>query len=77
MDSGLEYLYEVGLPKYLQEDLDRVKKYSWDTSTLYDCYLDELYGSINSALYGDEITDEQAVYLRDKYFFGNLQQIRD
>lgn len=72
MDDRLKHLYEVGLPGYLQEDLDRVKANSWESSGLYDCYLDELYGSINGALYSNEITEEQAVYLRDKYFFGNL-----
>ena len=77
MDENLKYLYEVGLPKYLQEDLDRVKNNSQETSTLYDCCLDELYGSINSALYGHEITEEQAIYLRDKYFFGNLMKEGD
>ena len=35
----------------------------------YDKYMDEVYGSINSALYSNEITKEQADYLRDKYYF--------
>lgn len=64
-----EDLYEVGLPKYLKDDIERVIKGRKDKDILLDCYLDELYGSINSAYYSDEITKEQADYLRYKYLF--------
>ena len=67
-----EELYEYGLPKYLEDDLMMVKTYSWNDS-LFDCYLDELYGSINSAYTDDRISKDCADYLRNKYFFGNLK----
>lgn len=54
---------EVDLPPYLQHDIDEIKK----GEQPYDCLWCELYGSINSALYDDEITEEQAEYLREKY----------
>lgn len=67
-----DYLFEVGLPEYLALDLQRVKDNDWSDS-LYDCYLEELWGSINSAFYDETITPEQADYLRDKYYFSNLR----
>lgn len=65
-------LFEVGLPKYLDESVQRVKNNDW-SDTLYDCYLEDLWGSINSAFYDETITQEQADYLREKYYFSNLR----
>ncbi len=65
-------LFEYGLPKYLEEDLNMVKGHTWKDS-LFDCYLGELYGSINSAYTDDLISKECADYLRDKYYFSNLK----
>lgn len=67
-----DYLFEFGLPGYLQHDLDEVKKHTHGDS-FYDCYLNELYGSINSAFVDEEISEECATYLRNKYYFGNLK----
>ena len=72
MTKEREELSEYGLPKYLEDDLIMVKTHSWDAS-LFDCYHDELYGSINSAYTDDRISKECADYLRNKYFFGNLK----
>ena len=72
MTKEREELYEYGLPKYLEDDFIMVKTHSWDAS-LFDCYHDELYGSINSAYTDDRISKECADYLRNKYFFGNLK----
>lgn len=66
MKKGKEYLFEIGLSESLQKDLDRVKNSDINDS-LYDCYLDELYGSINSAMVENEISKEHAAYLRKKY----------
>ena len=41
--------WEVGLPAYLQHDLDAYKKGLAENSTLLDCLWGELYGSINGA----------------------------
>lgn len=64
-----EDIYEINLPKYLKNDIERVIKGRKEKSKLLDCFLDELYGSINSAYYSNEITKEQADYLRCKYLF--------
>lgn len=58
---------EVGLPSFLQHDIDEYVKD--EQSSLWDCLWGEPYGSINAALCGGSITEEQAVYLRGKYMF--------
>jgi len=58
---------EMSLPKYLKDDIDDLMKGYENNSTLLDCLYCEVQGSINSALYGNEITEEQAVFLREKY----------
>lgn len=63
---GEEY-YEMGLPEYLQHDIDAWKKGIKENSSVIDCLWGELYGSINSAFWDGEITEEQANYLRSKY----------
>lgn len=66
--SVLESTYEVGLPEYLQNDLDAYKEGLKKHSSLLDCLWGELYGSINIAEINDgAITHEHAQYLRDKY----------
>ena len=63
--------WEVGLPAYLQHDLDAYKKGLAENSTLLDCLWGELYGSINGAEIDDgAITHEHAQYLRDKFLWG-------
>ena len=61
---------EKGLPPYLQYDLDAYR----NEDGPWDCLWCELYGSINSALYSDEINDEQARYLRSKYLFADEKE---
>ena len=64
-------IYRKCIPKYLENDINEYLKYKDDKiCTVIDCLIDEIYGSINSALYSDEITKEQANYLRDKYCYG-------
>lgn len=60
---------EAGLPPFLQHDIDEYVKGEQEQSRLLDCLWGELYGSINAALCGGSITEEQAVYLRGKYLF--------
>lgn len=60
------------LPLYLQNDINNlVKELKKEKSTILDCLFEELYGSINSAYYDNEINKEEADYLRDKYYFCN------
>lgn len=58
---------ERALPKYLRNDIDAWVEGVKTGSTVLDCLWGELYGSINSAYYDNEITKEQADYLRQKY----------
>ncbi|MDO4792570.1 MAG: hypothetical protein Q3993_00195 [Filifactor alocis] len=62
------YLDERTLPTYLQRDIEEFQKAlkrndRLDANELW-C---EVYGSINSAQHGYEITKEVADYLRKKY----------
>lgn len=72
-ESKMYEIYEKCIPKYLKHDIEEYLKYKDDKDCKHiDCLINEIYGSINSALYSDEITFEQANYLRDKYCFGKI-----
>lgn len=71
LPSDKTYL-ECGLPPYLQKSLDDMIK-SWEiidnggSDSFWDLYWCELNASINSAEVDQEISVEQAWYLREKY----------
>lgn len=65
----IEELYEVNLPPYLENDIKQFIKGIEEDDNLLDCYWCELYASINSAEQDEEITEEQANYLRKKYLY--------
>ena len=71
LPSDKTYL-ECGLPSYLQKSLDDMIK-SWEiidnggSDNFWDLYWCELNASINSAEVDQEISVEQAWYLREKY----------
>ena len=60
---------EKNLPKYLGHDIKAYVKGLAENSSLLDCLWSELYGSINSAEWDEEINKEQAAYLRQKHLF--------
>lgn len=61
-------LDERTLPIYLQKDIKAFDDCVKANDKLHlDIYWSELYGSINSAQYGYEISKEVADYLREKY----------
>lgn len=61
-------LDERTLPKFLQKDLQALQKaLDEEDYRLIDCLWSEVYGSINSAYYGNEINKDIADYLRKKY----------
>lgn len=60
-------LFERTLPQYLKNDIAALEEGIRKKSTLIDCLWSEVYGSINSAFYDNEISKEQADYLREKY----------
>lgn len=75
MEYTLEELEKI-LPPYLMHDIKEVEKYKYDnTCHHFDCLLDELYGSINSAQWGNEIPIPLASFIRDKYYYGNLDKL--
>lgn len=60
-------ILEKCLPKYLEEDLERLKEGLKKNVSYLDCLIDELQGSINSAFVDGDITEEQCNYLYRKY----------
>lgn len=60
-------ILELTLPKYLKSDIEALEDGIAKKSTVLDCLWGEVYGSINSAFYDNEISEEEAAYLRKKY----------
>ena len=58
---------ETELPAFLQKSIDDCLRGEREKVDYMDCLYDDLYGSINSAQWGGDITREQADYLRQKY----------
>ena len=65
---------ESGLPGFLRKSIHDLRKGELAQVSYLDCLYDDLYGSINSAQWGGEITKEQADNLRKKYLFGESQE---
>lgn len=73
-----EERFEKFMPKYLKQDIEEYMKYKDDPKcTVKDCLLDEIYGSINSAYWDGEISEEQAEYLRKKYYIDHGEVKKD
>ena len=63
-------LKEKCLPEYLLHDIKEYLKYKDDENcTFIDCLKDEIYGSINGAYWDNEIDEDMANYLRNKYLY--------
>ena len=67
-----EKVLEKCLPKYLEEDLERLKEGIKNKSKHLDCLINEIQGSVNSAWVDGDITEEQCDYLYKKYIHGGL-----
>lgn len=67
-----EKVLEKCLPKYLEEDLERLKEGIKNKSKHLDCLINELQGSVNSAWVDGDITEEQCDYLYKNYIHGGL-----
>lgn len=57
------------MPNYLKKDIVALEEGRKINSSVLDCLYCEVQGSINSAYYDNEITKEQAAFLRKKYLF--------
>ena len=62
-----EEILEKCLPKYLEEDIKKLKKGLKEKVSYIDCLINEVQGSINSAWVDGDITEEQCDYLYKKY----------
>ena len=62
-----EISLETYLPRYLKNDITALEEGIKNNSSLLDCLYDEVQGSINSAYYDNQITEDVADYLRGKY----------
>lgn len=62
-----ENILEKCLPKYLEEDLEKLKEGIKNNVSYLDCLINELQGSVNSAFVDGDITEEQCDYLYKKY----------
>ena len=67
-------MYDVNLPKYLENDIKALLKGIKENSTLLDCLMDEVYGSINGAYWDEQISEEHADHLREKYLLLNCKE---
>ncbi len=66
-DNEKMKLFECTLPEYLKHDIVALEEGIRNKSTLTDCLWSEVCGSINYAFSDNEISEEQAAYLRKKY----------
>ena len=58
------------MPKYLQHDIDALLKGIKESSSVLDCLYLELNASINVAEVDEDISEDAASYLRNKYLYG-------
>ena len=67
-----EEILEKCLPKYLEEDLKRLKEGMKNKVSYLDCLVNELQGSVNSAFIDGDITEEQCDYFYKKYIHAGI-----
>ena len=65
---------ESGLPGFVRQSIKNLLQGELEQVSHLDCLYDDLYGSINAAQWGGEITREQADYLRKKYLFSGDEE---
>lgn len=68
---------EINLPESLQKAIDEYVQGEREQAGYMDCLWGELYGSINAQFWGGKITEEQAVYLRNKYLLEEGEENED
>ena len=70
-----EEILEKCLPKYLEEDLKKLKEGIKDNVSYLDCLLNELQGSVNSAFVDGDITEETMRLFLSKIYLWNSTKI--
>ncbi len=60
---------EKNLPKYLEDDINRLKEGIKNNVSYVDCLINEVQGSANSACVDGIITEEQCDYIYKKYIY--------
>lgn len=65
---------ESGLPGFVRQSIENLLQGELERVSHLDCLYDDLYGSINAAQWGGDITREQADYLRKKYLFNGDEE---
>ena len=65
---------ESGLPGFVRQSIKNLLQGELEQVSHLDCLYDDLYGSINAAQWGGDITREQADYLRKKYLFSGDEE---
>ena len=60
---------EKNLPKYLEDDIKRLKEGIKNNVSYVDCLINEVQGSANSACVDGDITEEQCDYIYKKYIY--------
>lgn len=69
--------FEMNLPEYLEKDITEYLKGIREKSSILDCLFNEVQGSINLALYSNDITSEEAEVLRKTYIYSENLEIED
>jgi hypothetical protein len=69
--------FEFSIPDYLEHDIDRLIRAIDDGNKIIDCEECEIYGSVNMALMSKQITNEQAVWIRNYYVYGGYRNEAD
>lgn len=71
-----ETIYEKNLPPFIEKDLNNLKEASKKTPRplYYDCLINELAGSVNSAYWDGIISKEQCDYFFKKYIYDESEE---
>jgi len=67
INDEYEMILKKTLPVFLENDIRAFEEGINNNSSIIDCLYCEVQGSINSALYNNEITEHEAKILRAKY----------
>jgi len=67
INDEYEMILKKTLPVFLENDIRALEEGIKNNSSIMDCLYCEVQGSINLALYNNEITEHEAKILRTRY----------